>query len=164
MAKKTNFKVNGKNYYRVTKTIGHKSNGTPIRKTFYGSGINEANQKADEYMNNIKNGLINNYDNVILSDLMYSWLFDFLYNSSKIKASTFDRYEGVYRNYIKDSEISGLKIIQINNLKLQKYYNNLSDKNYSYSQLKTLNKILKTFFNWCIDNNYLLKNLSMKIF
>ncbi len=163
MAKKTNFKVNGKNYYRVTKTIGHKSNGTPIRKTFYGSGINEANQKADEYMNNIKNGLINNYDNVILSDLMYSWLFDFLYNSSKIKASTFDRYEGVYRNYIKDSEISGLKIIQINNLKLQKYYNNLSDKNYSYSQLKTLNKILKTFFNWCIDNNYLLKNPCLKI-
>lgn len=45
MAKKTNFEVNGKQYYRVTRTIGKKADGTPIRKTFYGSGINEANKK-----------------------------------------------------------------------------------------------------------------------
>lgn len=53
MAKKTNFEVNGKEYFRVTRTIGKKADGTPIRKTFYGSGIKEANQKADEYMENI---------------------------------------------------------------------------------------------------------------
>lgn len=53
MAKKTNFEVNGKQYFRVTRTIGKKADGTAIRKTFYGSGINEANQKADEYMESI---------------------------------------------------------------------------------------------------------------
>mgnify|MGYP001857414256 CR=1 FL=1 len=53
MARKTNFTVNGKEYYRVTRTIGKKSDGTPLRKTFYGSGINEANAKADEYMESI---------------------------------------------------------------------------------------------------------------
>ena len=53
MAKKTNFEVNGKQYFRVTRTIGKKSDGTSIRKTFYGSGINEANEKADEYMDSI---------------------------------------------------------------------------------------------------------------
>lgn len=53
MAKKTNFEVNGQQYYRVTRTIGKKSDGTPLRKTFYGAGINEANQKADEYMESI---------------------------------------------------------------------------------------------------------------
>jgi len=42
MAKKTNFEVNGKKYFRVTRTIGKKADGTPVRKTFYGSGINEA--------------------------------------------------------------------------------------------------------------------------
>ena len=57
MARRTNFEVNGKEYYRVTRTVGKKADGTPIRKTFYGAGINEANAKADEYMNNIKNGL-----------------------------------------------------------------------------------------------------------
>lgn len=53
MAKKTNFEVNGMEYYRVTRTIGHKADGTPVRKQFYGSGIKEAEDKADEYMKSI---------------------------------------------------------------------------------------------------------------
>ena len=48
MAKKTNFKSNGNEYFRVSRTIGHRADGTPIRKQFYGAGIKEANQKADE--------------------------------------------------------------------------------------------------------------------
>lgn len=163
MAKKTNFEVNGKQYFRVTRTIGKNADGTSIRKTFYGSGMNEANQKADEYMNNIKNGLILNFENITLSNLMYSWLFDFLHNSSKIKPSTFQRYESIYRNYIKNSELAGIKVCNITNLKLQKYYNSLFDNNYTYSQIKNLNKILKTFYNWCIDNGYVLKNPCTKV-
>lgn len=163
MAKKTNFEVNGNKYFRVTRTVGKKADGTSIRKTFYGSGINEANQKADEYMNNIKNGLIVNFEDITLNDLMHSWLFDFLHDSSKIKPSTFQRYESIYRNYIKNSELAGIKICNITNLKLQKYYNSLSENNYTYSQIKTLNKVLKTFYNWCIDNDYVLKNPCTKV-
>ena len=163
MAKKTNFEVNGSKYYRVTRTVGRKSDGTSIRKTFYGSGINEANQKADEYMNNIENGLVINFESVTLNDLMYSWLFDFLHQSSKIKPSTFERYESIYRNYVRNSDIAGIKICNLNTLKIQKYYNQLSENNYTYSQIQTLNKVLKTFFNWCIDNNYILKNPCVKV-
>lgn len=162
MAKKTNFSVNGKEYYRVTRTIGKKADGTAIRKTFYGSGINEANEKANNYMNNIKNGLTSNYDNATINDLMYVWLFDFLHNSSKIKPSTFQRYEGLYRNYIKSSNIAGLKASNITKLQLQQYYNHLS-KTHSYSQVKYLNMFLKTFFYWCIEAGYVLKNPCLKI-
>ncbi len=162
MPKKTNFEVNGKEYFRVTRTIGKKADGTPIRKTFYGSGIKEANDKADTYMNDIKNGLISNFEYVTINDLMRTWLFDFLHNSSKIKPSTFQRYEGIYRNYIKNSNIAGLRLSNFTTLQLQKFYNDLS-KNHSYSQLRTLNTILKVFFNWCIDNGYLLKNPCLKI-
>ena len=163
MAKKTNFEVNGNKYYRVTRTIGKKADGTPIRKTFYGSGINEANEKADAYLNDISNGLISDFDSITINELMHSWLFDFLHNSSKIKPSTFQRYESIYRNYIKKSDIAGIKVNSLTNLRLQKYYNELSKQNYSYSQIKTLNKILKTFYNWCIDNNYSLKNPCTKV-
>lgn len=163
MARKTNIEINGKNYYRVTRTIGRKADGTAIRKSFYGTGINEANAKADAYMNDIKNGLVFNFENLTINELMHSWLFDFLHNSSQIKPSTFQRYESIYRNYIKNSDIAGIKINSLSNLKLQKYYNELSKKNYSYSQIKSLNKILKTFYNWCIDNNYSLKNPCTKV-
>ena len=162
MAKKTNFKVNGHEYFKVTRTIGHKADGTPVKKTFYGSGINEANQKADEYVNNIKNGLITNYDQVTLLELMHIWIFDFLHNSSKIKPSTFQRYEGLYRNYIKPSNIAGLKIINITLIQMQKFFNDLSE-NHSYSQLNYLNTFLKTFFYWCIDCGYIIKNPCCKV-
>lgn len=157
MAKKTNIEINGKQYYRVTRTIGKKADGTPIRKQFYGTGINEANQKADKYINDIKNGLISNFEYVSINDAMFTWLFDFLLNSASIKPSTFQRYEGVYRKYIKDSNIAGLKLHSFTTLQLQKFYNKLS-KIYSYSQVSTLNTILKIFFNWCIENGYILKN------
>ena len=162
MARKTNFEVNGKNYYRVTRTIGRKADGTAIRKQFYGTGINEANQKADEYMHNIKNGLVSNFENITINDMMHTWLFDVLHNSSKIKPSTFQRYESIYRKYIKESEIAGLKLINITTLRLQQFYNKLS-KQYSYSQVKYLNSVLKTFFNWCIDSSYIIRNPCLKI-
>ena len=157
MAKKTNFEVNGQKYYRVTRTIGKKQDGTAIRKTFYGSGINEANQKADEYMNNLKNGLVTNYNEVELSKLMNSWMFDFLHNSSKIKPSTFSRYEGIYRNYIKPSDIAGTKLQNCTSIRIQQYINELS-QNHTYSQIKYVRDVLRTFFNWCIDCGYLLRN------
>jgi len=162
MAKKTNFEVNGNKYFRVTRTIGKKADGTSIRKTFYGSGINEANEKADRYLNDIKNGLVNNFEYATINDLMHMWLFDFLHNSSKIKPSTFQRYEGIYRKYIKESSIAGLKLYSFTSIQLQKLYNELS-KDHSYSQLNTLNFVLKVFFNWCIDNGYILKNPCSKI-
>ncbi len=163
MAKKTNSKINGKEYYRLRKVIGHKENGEKVLKNFYGESKKEAEQKANEYMSNIRNGLIADFENVTLSELMHSWLFDFLHNSSKIKPSTFQRYESIYRNYIKNSSIAGNKLIQIKTMQLQKFYNELFRKGYSYSQINTLNTVLKVFFNWCIDNDYILKNPCTKV-
>ena len=163
MAKKTNSKINGKEYYRIRKVIGHTSSGEKILKNFYGESKKDAEQKADEYLNNIKSGLIIDFDNFTISELMHTWLFDFLHNSSKIKPSTFQRYEGLYRNYIKNSEISGNKLVNIKSIQIQKFYNNLSKEGYSYSQINTLNTFLKVFFNWCIDNDYILKNPCSKV-
>lgn len=162
MAKKTNFKVNGNEYFKVTRTVGHKADGTAIKKTFYGSCKAEAEEKAYNYLNSIENGLIVNYENMSLNDLLHTWIFDFLHNSSKIKPSTFQRYEGIYRNYIKESNIAGMKISSINTVVLQKFYNELS-KTHSYSQISYLNSVLKTFFNWCIDSGYILKNPCLKV-
>ena len=155
MARKTNFEVNGKEYYRVTRTVGKKADGTPIRKTFYGAGINEANAKADEYMNNIKNGLTSNYEYVTLNELIYKWLFQVKIN--ELKPSSFESYEGTYRNYIKNSEIAGLKLCNIRSIHIQQYYNKLG-KTKSYSQIKKLNKLLKQFFFYAIQEGYIVKN------
>lgn len=157
MAVKTNVNKNGNKYFRVTRTIGHKEDGTPVKKEFYGSSKSDAEEKADKYINDIKNGLIESAENYTVSQLMKIWLFDFLNNSASIKPSTFQRYEGIYRNYIKKSPIAGTKITKLNSIQIQKYYNDLS-KDKSYTQINTLNTILKVFLNWCCKNGYLIKN------
>ena len=120
MAKKTNFNVNGNEYFRVTKTIGHRADGTPIRKQFYGTGIKEANQKADEYINNLKLGLMNDDKIYTINVLLPKWLFSVKKN--EIKPTSFELYESVYRNYIKPYLISDLPIKDLKSLKIQEYY------------------------------------------
>lgn len=160
MARKTNTNINGNEYYRITKTIGHKADGTPIKKQFYGTGINEANEKANEYINNIRNGLVENYETYSINDLLHEWLFQIKIN--ELKPSSFESYEGTYRNYIKNSEIAGEKISKINKISIQQYYNKLG-KTKTYSQIKKLNKLLNQFFNYCIEEGYLLRNPCNKL-
>ena len=115
MAKKTNFEINGKEYFRVTRTIGHRANGTPIRKQFYGTGIKEANQKADDYINNLKLGLMNDNQLYTINVLLPKWLFSVKKN--EIKPTSFETYESVYRNYIQTYLIADLPIKDLKSLK-----------------------------------------------
>lgn len=125
MARKTNYNKNGNEYYRVTATIGRDANGKLIRKEFYGKSKKEAEDKRDEYLNGIKNGLNIDYANISLGELMHLWLFEIIRISSKIKPSTFQRYEGIYRNYILNSEIYGMKLCDLKAIQIQRYYNKL---------------------------------------
>ncbi len=158
MAVKTNYSKNGNDYYRVTASIGRDSKGKLIRKEFYGKSKKDAENKRDEYLNGIKNGLNADYQNTILGDLMHSWLFEVVRVSNKTKPSTFQRYEGIYRNYVMDSEIYGLILYNLKTIQLQRYYNKLYKNGKSSNVIKTLNKLLKTFFNYAVGEGYLLKN------
>lgn len=155
MSKKTNTQINGQKYYRVTRTIGHKADGAPIKKQFYGTGINEANQKADEYMYQLKNGLSLDYQNITTGELMHKWLFEIKRN--EVKPSSFQSYEGTYRNYIKDSDIAQLKVYETKSLHIQSYYNELG-KTKTYPQIKKINKLLKQFFYYAEREGFIIKN------
>ncbi|ENK1244776.1 site-specific integrase [Clostridium botulinum] len=158
MGRKINCVKNGKEYYRVTVSIGRDSNGKLIRKEFYGSSKKDAENKRDEYLDNIKKGLNVDYKNIVLGDLMHSWLFEIVRVSNRIKPSTFQRYEGIYRNYVKNSDIYGLRISNLKTIHLQRYYNSLYTKGKTSNVIKNLNKLLKNFFNYATDEGYILKN------
>ena len=156
MARKTNIEVNGKNYYRVTRTIGHRADGTAIRKQFYGTGINEANAKADEYIKNLKMGLLNNNQLYTINTLLPKWLFDVKKN--EVKASSFAAYESIFRNYIKPFLIADLPINDLKTLKVQEFYNKLSKDNISPNTIKKVHKLLRQFFSYAEREGYIIKN------
>lgn len=156
MGAKINYTKNGNDYYRVTATVGRDSNGKPIRKEFYGSGKKDAENKRDEYLNGLKNGLNLDFNTTSLGRLIYVWLFEVV--RIKSKPSTFERYEGIYRNYIKDKDIYGMLLNDLKSIHLQRHYNSLHDGGKTTSQIKNLNKLLKSFFNYAVDEGYILKN------
>lgn len=158
MAVKTNCNKNGTDYFRITATVGRDSNGKAIRKEFYGKSKKDAENQRDEFLDGIKNGLNVDYKKVSVGKLVHTWLFEKVRVSSKIKPSSFQRYEGIYRNYIEKSEIYGLKLSEINSINIQRYYNGLHDLGKSNNVIKNLNKLLKTFFNYAVDSGYLLRN------
>lgn len=156
MAKKTNFTVNEKEYYRVTRTVGHKANGVPIRKSFYGSGIKEANEKADKYMNDLKTGLISGNQIMTINILLPKWLFTVKKN--ELKPSSFESYESTYRNYVKEYLIADLSINDIKSLKIQEYYNKMIKDDVSIHNVRKVHKLLRQFFGYADKEGYILKN------
>ena len=156
MARKTNIEINGKQYYRVTRTIGHRADGTAIRKQFYGTGINEANQKADEYIKNLKIGLFNDNQLHTINTLLPKWLFNVKKN--EVKASSFESYESIYRNYIKPYLIADLPISDLKSLKLQEFYNKLIKEKVSPNTVKKVHKLLRQFFSYAEREGYIIKN------
>ena len=156
MARKTNIEVNGKNYYRVTKTIGHRADGTAIRKQFYGTGVNEANEKADEYIKKLKMGLLNNNQLYTINSLLPKWLFDVKRN--EIKATSFEAYESTYRNYVNPYLIADLPINDLKTLKIQEFYNKLIKDNISPNNIKKVHKLLRQFFSYAEKEGYIIKN------
>lgn len=162
MARKTNCTKNGIEYYRISKTIGHKANGVPIRKDFYGSSKSEAEQKAIDYIQSIKLGLQFN-TTITISDLFPKWLFENKRN--ELKPSTFESYEGLFRNYIEPDIISTQPIKDIKSVNVQNFYDRLmklnivhSDRPMTAHRTKAVHKLLHLFFVYCEKDGYIIKN------
>lgn len=109
-------------------------------------------------MLDFKKGL-NDQKEATLGPVMSIWLFEVVRVSEKIKPSSFERYEGIYRNYIKDSVIYNCNLRSLKSIEIQRYYNKLyevDDK--SHSIIKSIHKLLRTFLFYAVDEGYLEKN------
>lgn len=173
MARKFNCIKNGKQYFRKTIVIGHKLDGTPVRKEFYGTCEKDADNQINEYLQKLKSGLKVDKENMTIEEGMHHWLFDVLLYSKNNKSASFDKHECNYRNYIKDRKIGYIKIQNATSAPFEDYYidlyNNGIDivdsktqkkkhKNVSEDKIFDLNKTLRTFFSYCIKQKYTLDN------
>ena len=150
MAKKTNYTKNGKNYYRIHRKINGKY------EEFYGKTKSEAEDKYYERKKEVELGIIQSKD-VTLDSLMHKWIYE-IKKYDDIKPSTFESYEGTYRNYVKNSDIANLKLFNIKSIILQEHYNKLSKNGFSSSKIKKLNKLLYQFFKYTIKEGYINRN------
>ncbi len=154
---KKNTEINGYTYYRTVINIGKDSNGQPIKKQFYGSSKLDAELKKKQYIKSLELGLNPDLSNQSLNQAMYEWLWN-VEKFSGIKSSSFERYEGIYRNYLVNTDLGILIISEIKKLALIKYYNKLRSQGKSYSQIYNLQKLLSKFFGYAETEGYIIKN------
>lgn len=156
MAIKTNVKINGKDYYRITLDLGRDADGKRIRKQFIGSSKKEAEQKKQDYL--LKANLGIQDKTIFLAQGMRSWLYEVVKMSGNIKTSSFSRYAGIYSKYFENCPISHLKINDLKPIDIQRYYNSLHKKGISSNVIKNSNKLLKQYLNYAVDCGYIVNN------
>ncbi|XZM33505.1 tyrosine-type recombinase/integrase [Clostridium perfringens] len=146
---------NGK--FRGQLTIGYNENGTPKRKSFTGKTKKEVSDKMKAFYVDNNRGLLPTDDKITLSQWFYTWLFT--YRIHDLKPSSFERYEGLYRNYIEASSLGKIKLMDLRTHHIQAYYNSLvSEDGKSPSTIKTINKCLKSCLNQALKEGYVAKN------
>lgn len=156
MAKKTNCTINGIDYYRIRKVIGRDKNGDPIEKAFYGNCKSDAERKYENWLKDEMRG-IRAKDNISLVMAMNQWLWEIVFPTVK-KHSTFERYEGIFRNYIENSPIAHLYLKNIEKIDIQGYFTELHRDDKTYSQIYNLFKLLRKFFIYCQNERILPYN------
>lgn len=142
--------------WRGQLTVGYKEDGTLKRKSFTGKTKKEVILKMEEFRTLNNKGMLPNDDTITLSQWFHTWLFN--YRKNDLKPSSFERYEGIYRNYLENSNLGKTKLKDLRTSHLQVYYNELSTNGKPASTIKNINKYLKACLNQALKENYIMKN------
>lgn len=147
----------GPGKWRVAITAGRDENGKLKRKVFYGKTKEEAKDKAEKYRLDFRSGLLPVNDKITVEEWVKIWIFEYMAN--RIKPSSMERYEGIYRIYIKGSTLGGIKLKDLRPSHLQTHYNKLiRQDNKTPGVVRTLNKMLKAALNQAFVERYIMLN------
>ena len=141
-------------------TIGHDENGKIIKKTVYGRNQTEVAKKLSEISGRLKSNSYEAMETKTFGQLMSEWLL--VFKKSAVSPRTF---EGIIRNFRLHIEplIGKMKVYEIDNYAIQKLVNNLMEQGYSNDTVKKCKHLLNQFFEYAIDNKWILANPTLKV-
>ena len=143
--------INNHEYIRYTVTV--KVEGKSKRMYFYGSNETECKRKYKEW----KQKQAANSNNKLTFAAQYKkWLFE--ERQSQLKPSTFERYYGIYKNYVKTSSLSEMKLTDITKDDIKKYFKGLSKK-LPITTVKNVYRYIKPFFVYAVNEELIVKDV-----
>lgn len=157
MATKTNTKINGQEYYRIRRTVGHKmidGKRKAVIKSFYGSSKGDAEQKYKDYVNEqarIRYESQREMDISTLHDRANQFISTTLDTSSKYADGTRLRYKSAYRVHIENTYLDRMLVKDIHASDIQGFYNSL---NVTDSVIKAIGKFMSALYKWMTVNGY----------
>ncbi|SCH32855.1 Integrase [uncultured Clostridium sp.] len=144
--------------WQATYSLGYDAKGKMQKKVLYGKTQKEAKEKLEEFKKKYLLQHINVDDKITVQDWFYTFMYD--YKQRDLKPSSFARYEGIYRMYIKDTELGLTKLSKLNLTILQRYYNSLIESGIPSSRLKSINTHLRPCLEEATRQDYILKNFA----
>lgn len=161
MASKTNCIKNGIPYYRIRRTVGKKLNkdGQWVDdiKEFYGKNKSDAEQKYEAYKKKKNAGMT--LEKKFFGVMADFFIYQVFMNDSRFSAGTKERYEQVYRLYIKPMKTAGLLLEKVTTQELQYFYNTV---NCSNATLKAIHNIMGHFYKYLEKEGY-CRNLTVNL-
>ncbi|WP_160676774.1 hypothetical protein [Clostridium sp. C8-1-8] len=109
----------------------------------------------NDYRNKSAFGLISKDKKTTLQEWINIWLTTFKINY--IRSATIKRYNGIYRSYIRNSDIGVIKLKDLKTSHIQIYYNNLN-KNKGVTIVRLFHKLLKSGINQACKEQYIIIN------
>lgn len=138
----TNCEINGKKYYKMKKVVGHRQDGAPIHKYFYGANKKDAERKYNDWKD-AKNEIDTPFDD------MARYYVDSILNVLPYAESTIQLYTSAYKRYVQGRIRKTLNTLTAKDI--QKLYNEL---NVTKAVMKSINKFMTGLFKWLSCNGY----------
>lgn len=145
-------KNNGNCKFEVKRVVGHKIDGTPIRKSFYGKSKREAKQKAEDYIINHVNDSRDPGGNITFQELYDDFYAE---KSNHVRDITLNMFRTCMQDFL--DEFGKQPVSEITKKDIQKFTNSLSDK-YAYKTISMRVKMARSTFNYAIENGILTIN------
>ena len=103
----------------------------------------------------LEHGLFVEKKRITLDEWFDVWLEE--YKKNQVKIGTYIRYRKTYEAMIKN-EMGNNKIADIRAERVQKLFNNISEKGYSYSTIKLVRAILNSCMRRAVKNSMIERN------
>lgn len=156
---RTKFKkrtINGKTYFYYR--LKH-DNLREKYKDIYAPTVNELQDKIKKLSKELNYNIKDTKEYFI--DFLTEWLFNVKF--LRIKPSTQTLYESVYRIYIKDCELSKIKVKDISIVDIQRYYKHLLVAGTTPHTIKSIHKLIAPCIRYAYNNDMLIKDFSKAI-
>lgn len=158
MATKKNSFINGQEYYRLRKVVGHRINKegkeVPVIKNFYGTSKKDALQQYNEFMNKKKAGIdtAGQYFGIVADN----WLHEFFLKDDSLASRTRDLYYTCWKKYVVPSNVYHMPLVDVSASVLQRLYNDLGCP---ASALVNVNKLMRRFYKY-LEREGLARNVT----
>lgn len=148
MATKTNTSINGREYYRIRRTIDG------VQKSFYGRSKGDAERKYKEYLEDLAESKHKRKSEAVdatFGEKAEEYIANSLSVSQRYAKGTINRYIGEYERHIKGTALADTRLKDVRSSTIQEFYNSLDISQHS---IKELNKFMSGFSKWMVRNNY----------